>query len=133
MALSVHDKQAIHELLALHGHLMDSGELDRMKDLFSADVVYDVTAFGAGELRGHEAIKQVALALGGRNPVAHHVTNIHVSEGADGTVRVRSKGLGVHADGSVGSVVYDDVVRREPGGWRIAHRRVTPRQAPLQP
>ncbi|MFI2712909.1 nuclear transport factor 2 family protein [Micromonospora sp. NPDC018662] len=133
MTLSVADRLAIHELLALHGHLMDAGELDRMDELFAVDVVYDVAAFGFGELYGHEAIRSAALALGSRNPVGHHVTNVHVTEDADGTVRAVSKGIGVHADGSVGSVVYEDVVRREVAGWRIAHRRVTPRRTPLHP
>ena len=35
------------------------------------------------------------------------------------------------ADGTAGSVVYDDVVTRTPDGWRISHRRVTARRAPL--
>ncbi|MGC4889206.1 nuclear transport factor 2 family protein [Micromonospora sp. DT227] len=133
MTLPVADRVAIHELLALHGHLVDAGELDRMGELFTADVVYDVTSFGFGELHGHEAIRSAALALGDRNPVGHHVTNVHVTEDADGTVRAVSKGIGIHADGSVGSVVYEDVVRREGAGWRIAHRKVIPRRTPLRP
>ncbi|MEU8331778.1 nuclear transport factor 2 family protein [Micromonospora sp. NPDC048839] len=133
MALSVEDRLAVHELLSLHGHLMDSGEFDRMGELFCADIVYDVSAFGFGELHGYEAITEAGLALGDANPVGHHVTNICVSEDPDGTVRVRSKGIGVSADGSVGSVVYEDVVRREAAGWRIAYRRVIPRRTPLRP
>ncbi|MEV0004076.1 nuclear transport factor 2 family protein [Micromonospora sp. NPDC050980] len=133
MTLSADDRLAVHELIALHGHLMDAGEFDRMDELFTADVVYDVTAFGAGELRGHEAIKRAALALGDGNPVGHHVTNVWVTEDADGTVRALSKGLGVNADGSVGSVVYEDTLRRETAGWRIAHRNVKPRRTPLHP
>ncbi|MEU7572873.1 nuclear transport factor 2 family protein [Micromonospora sp. NPDC049240] len=133
MTLPVADLLAIHELLALHGHLVDAGELDRMSELFTADVVYDVTSFGFGELHGPEAIRSAALALGDRNPVGHHVTNVHVTEDADGTVRAVSKGIGIHADGSVGSVVYEDVVRREGAGWRIAHRKVIPRRTPLRP
>ena len=45
---------------------------------------------------------------------------------------VRSKGIGVLADGSTGSVVYEDLVVCVPDGWRIAHRRVLPRRTPLQ-
>ncbi|MDX5457403.1 nuclear transport factor 2 family protein [Micromonospora tulbaghiae] len=133
MTLSAEDKLAVHELIALHGHLMDAGELDRMDELFAVDVVYDVTAFGAGELHGCEAIKQAALALGDRNPVGHHVTNVYVIEDADGTVRAVSKGIGINSNGSVGSVVYEDIVRREAAGWRIAYRKVKPRRAPLRP
>jgi hypothetical protein len=133
VALSVEDRLAVHELVSLHGHLMDGGEFDRMDELFCADVVYDVSAFGFGELRGYEAISEAGLALGDANPVGHHVTNICVTEDPDGTVRVRSKGIGVSAGGSVGSVVYEDVVRRETAGWRIAYRKVIPRRTPLHP
>ena len=133
MALSVEDKLAVHELISLHGHLMDGGEFDRMDELFCADVVYDVSAFGLGELRGYEAISEASLAVGDANPVGHHVTNICVTEEPDGTVRARSKGIGVSAIGSVGSVVYEDVVRRETAGWRIAYRKVIPRRTPLHP
>ena len=133
MVLSVEDRLAVHELISLHGHLMDGGEFDRMDELFCADVVYDVSAFGLGELRGREAISEAGRAAGDANPVGHHVTNICVSEDPDGTVRVRSKGIGVSAAGSVGSVVYEDVVRREAAGWRIAYRKVIPRRTPLRP
>jgi 3-phenylpropionate/cinnamic acid dioxygenase small subunit len=131
--VTVADRLAIHELIALHGHLMDDGAFDRMGELFTADVVYDVSAFGFGELVGRDAITVAARALGDRNPLGHHVTNIVVTEDPDGTVRVRSKGIGVNADGSTGSVVYDDVVARHPGGWRISYRKVTPRRVPLRP
>lgn len=133
MALSAEDRLAVHELVSLHGHLMDSGEFDRMDELFCADVVYDVSAFGLGELHGYESIKESSLAVGDANPIGHHVTNICVTEDPDGTVRVRSKGIGVSATGSVGSVVYEDVVRRETAGWRIAFRKVIPRRTPLHP
>jgi 3-phenylpropionate/cinnamic acid dioxygenase small subunit len=133
MALSAEDRLAVHELVSLHGHLMDNGEFDRMDELFCADVVYDVSAFGLGELHGYGAIKKSSLMLGDANPVSHHVTNICVTEDPDGTVRVRSKGIGVSASGSVGSVVYEDVVRRETAGWRIAYRKVIPRRTPLHP
>jgi hypothetical protein len=133
VTISTNDRLAIHELIALHGHLMDMGELDRMGELFTPDVVYDVTAFGRGKLIGPAAISAAAREVGDRNPVAHHVTNIHVAEDSDGTVRVRSKGIGVNVDGSVGSVVYEDVVRLERHGWRIASRTIRPRRAPLRP
>ncbi|WP_281898646.1 nuclear transport factor 2 family protein [Phytohabitans aurantiacus] len=127
------DRLAVHELVALHGHLMDSGEFERMGELFCADVVYDVSAFGRGELRGYEAISEASLAVGDANPVGHHVTNVCVSEDPDGTVRVRSKAIGIYADGRAGSVVYEDIVRLEAAGWRIAYRKVIPRRTPLRP
>jgi hypothetical protein len=131
MAISTEDRIAINDLIALHGHLMDAGEFDRLDELFSSDVVYDVSDFGFGALHGVAAIRDAAMALGDRNPVGHHVTNVILTEIDERTVRVRSKGIGIQADGSCGSVGYDDLVRRYPDGWRIAVRKVTARRAPL--
>jgi hypothetical protein len=131
MALALEDRLAVTELIALHGHLMDAGELDRADEVFTPDVVYDLSDFGQGEVTGLAALKKAALALGAGNPVAHHVTNVVVEEVSDGRVRARSKGLGVMADGSCGSVTYEDVVVRVDAGWRISHRRVLARRVPL--
>jgi SnoaL-like protein len=58
-------------------------------------------------------------------------TNVVVEVSEDGEVQVRSKGLGIRADGSCGSVSYDDTVVRTADGWRISIRRVSPRRTPL--
>jgi hypothetical protein len=63
-----------------------------------------------------------------RHPLAHHATNVVVTEDADGTVRVLSKGAGVGAGGRVGSVTYRDIAVRTPDGWRIAERVVVLRR-----
>ena len=47
------------------------------------------------------------------------------------SARVQSKGIGIKADGTAGSVVYDDIVTRRPGGWKISHRKVTARRVAL--
>lgn len=125
------DRREIHELVNLHGHLMDEGAFDRLDELLTEDVQYDVSAFGAGQLEGHDAIAAASRQLGDANPLAHHVTNVVVTSLENGVATVRSKGLAVMPDGTVSSVVYDDQVRRTPGGWRIAVRRVLPRRVPL--
>jgi hypothetical protein len=112
---------------------VDEGQFDRFGELFTADVVYDVSALGGGLLSGIEAIARAGLSLGDANPLAHHVTNVVVQHVDAHGARVRSKGLAVGRDGSTGSVVYDDELRRTDGGWRIAVRRVLPRTAPLRP
>lgn len=132
MTLTTEDRLAIHELLALHGHLVDEGELDRLGEVFTDDVGYDLTPLGGDLLNGVEAIRASALSLGDRNPVAHLVTNTVVAEHG-GEVTARSKFLGVRRDGSVGSGVYEDVLRPTADGWRVAHRRVSLRREPLQP
>ncbi|MFD3619574.1 nuclear transport factor 2 family protein [Streptomyces sp. NPDC058676] len=131
MTLALEDRLAVTELIALHGHLMDAGELDRSAELFTPDVVYDLSDFGQGQLTGIAAFTQAALALGAANPVAHHVTNVVIEEAAEDRARVRSKGLAVMADGSCGSVTYEDTVVRVAEGWRICRRRVVARRVPL--
>jgi SnoaL-like domain len=127
------DRLAIHELIALHGHLFDTGALDRLDELFTDDVVYDVEDLGGGLLQGVAAIREAAQALGEQNPLGHHTTNVIVQELGDDTARVRSKGIGVNLDGSVSTVMYEDVVRRTARGWRLAARKVHPRRRPLAP
>ncbi len=53
MAVSAEDRLAISELIALHGHIMDSGELDHPEDLFSPEATYDLGDFGLGTLPGN--------------------------------------------------------------------------------
>jgi ketosteroid isomerase-like protein len=131
MALTEQDRIEITDLVNLHGHLTDAGELDAAGELFTPDVVYDVGDLGFGELHGRAALKAAALQLGAANPVGHHVTNIVITEVDDRSARVRSKGIGILADGTAGSAGYDDVVVRGPGGWQISRRKVTARRVPL--
>jgi hypothetical protein len=122
----------IHELINLHGHLVDEGAFDRLLELFTDDVAHHVSAKGGGTLSGSEAIADAARALGDQNPLGHHVTNVVVSIGDDVAATV-SKGLGVMSDGSIGTVVYEDELRRASDGWRISRRRVLRRARPLEP
>jgi 3-phenylpropionate/cinnamic acid dioxygenase small subunit len=132
VALTADDRFAITDLLNQHGHLMDSGDFNGAATLFTDDVIYDVSAFGVGVQIGLAGTREAALATIDSQPVAHHVTNIVLNETADGTVHALSKGLGIMANGSSGSVTYDDTVQRTPAGWRITHRIVRPRHTPLQ-
>ncbi|MDL5156701.1 nuclear transport factor 2 family protein [Actinomycetospora termitidis] len=126
------DRLALHELVARHGHCVDAGDLAGLDQVFTDDVLYDVSALGGEPLIGLAAIEEAARALGDRNPVAHHVTNVVVDLTPD-RASIVSKGLGVTTDGRVGSVVYEDVAVRTEAGWRIARRIVHPRRTPLQP
>jgi hypothetical protein len=127
------DRVALHELVARHGHLVDDGDLAGLGAVFTEDVVYDVSALGGGQLLGLREVEDAARALGDRNPVAHHVTNVFVLDLGPDTARVVSKGLGVTVDGGVGSVTYDDDAVRIENGWRIRRRVVRPRRTPLRP
>ncbi|HET6292013.1 MAG TPA: nuclear transport factor 2 family protein [Kribbella sp.] len=42
------DRTAITDLISLHGHLTDAGELDRQDELFTEDITYDVPPSASG-------------------------------------------------------------------------------------
>src|SRR3954467_2216178 len=101
MKISIEDRLAIAELIQLHGHLTDTGQLHRYPEIFAANVEYDVTDLGAGVLHGLAEVEKAARLFGKSNPVGHHVTNVVVgAEEIDGTVLVSSKGIGINATGS---------------------------------
>jgi hypothetical protein len=129
--LNAEDRQAIGETLSLHGHLFDGGHLDRLGEIFTPDVVYDMSAVGVGTFEGIEAIRSAALKLGPGNPVAHHVTNVVISGEGDGPVTALSKGLMLRADGTLTSVTHLDAMRRHDDGWRISRRVISPQRIPL--
>ena len=124
------DLLAIHELLALYGHIIDERQWERVGELFTATAVYDMRDFGLGVVHGAQAIREQWSRPDAMHPLAHHATNIIVSEDHDGTVRVLSKGLGVGPNGRVGSVTYRDVVVRTSAGWRFATRSGELRKLP---
>lgn len=125
------DRTAITDLISLHGHLCDDGELDRLDEVFAEDVVYDVSDMGFGQLHGPAALKEAGEALGDANPVGHHVTNVILTEVTQDEIHARSKAIGIFADGTAGSTVYQDVVKRGPHGWRITRRTLQARRKPL--
>ncbi|HEV2637475.1 MAG TPA: nuclear transport factor 2 family protein [Actinocrinis sp.] len=130
MTLTVEDHTAITQLLSLHGHLTDAGDHDRMHEVFTTGVTYDLTDFGMGKIVGLTALKEAALALGEANPVGHHITNIVLTELTQDQVQALSKGLGIMANGTSGSVTYEDTFSRENQGWRISYRKVQARRSP---
>lgn len=131
MSLTAEDRWAIGETISLHGHLFDEGDLERLDELFTSDVVYDVTDVGMAPLRGIDEIRRAALELGDANPVAHHVTNIIIIDVDGDRVKTRCKAIAVKTDGSCGSATYLDTLRRENGRWRLCHRIVLARRIPL--
>jgi 2',3'-cyclic-nucleotide 2'-phosphodiesterase (5'-nucleotidase family) len=109
VAVSADDRVAITDLINQHGHYTDRGDFDGWVARFTKDVTYDYSDLPSSAVQ----------------PIAHLVTNVVLEELADGVVRALSKGLGVRADGSAGSVTYEDVIERTTAGWRLRERRVT--------
>jgi 3-phenylpropionate/cinnamic acid dioxygenase small subunit len=123
------DIVAIQQLMALYGHVVDERAWERTVELFTADAIYDVSDVGLGVHHGIDAIRTLWTSDEARHPLAHHVNTVHVEEGSDGVVRVRSKVAAVGNSGRVWSFSYCDVVRRGADGhWRMAERVITLRR-----
>jgi hypothetical protein len=136
MTLTAEDRSQIHEVIALHGHLCDAAAYDQFGSVFTPDLEVDTTDLGLAPLPTQDQYESrlamyiaVAHRQGQGNTVGMHVTNIVVREDGDGA-RAWSKGLTVSRDGSVASFIYEDQLVRTTDGWRIRHRKVSPRREP---
>ncbi|GGF19467.1 nuclear transport factor 2 family protein [Subtercola lobariae] len=129
--LTTDDRYEITETLALHAHISDENQLDRLEELFTPDAVYDMTASGMGAFTGMDEIRAAAagMAHSGHAPLAHFVTNIVITGTDDTEAAALSKGLMIMADGSPHAVTYADTLRRHDGRWRISRRVITPARA----
>jgi hypothetical protein len=123
--LALADQLAIQRLVELYGHVVDEGDWRQLAELVTDDFEYDLTFYGWGIVQGIPALVEKWLIA--VHPIGHHTTNVVIWSDGDG-VHVRSKGIGVKADGSVNSNVYYDDVRRTKNGWRIARRRAARRE-----
>ncbi len=126
--LHADDRLAIAHTLSLNGHLVDRGEFDRFDEIFTADIVYDLSAAGVGTAEGLEAVRGAARGMtqAGVGPLAHHVTNVVIIGEEDGVATVESKVLLLMRNGALESAVQHDTLRRDDGAWRISHRVITP-------
>lgn len=116
------DRLAIHELIALHGHLCDAGAYERFDEVFTHALVVDATALGPAPLPAQDPSRprlDTSIAAAHRHgpdgPLAHHVTNVIVREGGDGA-RAWSKGIALNQDGSVTCFTYEDQLVRTGRG-----------------
>lgn len=121
--MDLRDVVAIHEVLALYGHVIDEREWDRLDEVFTDDHhFYSSTGRvfrSRAELRSHWVGPEVT------HPIGHHVTNIIVTPVDGDTARCISKGLYVRSEAQITSAVYRDLVVRTENGWRLRERRIT--------
>ncbi|GGA65988.1 hypothetical protein GCM10011490_15800 [Pseudoclavibacter endophyticus] len=131
--LTTEDRLDIAETLALHAHLVDADQLDRIDELFTPDAVYDMTAPGIGVFEGLDTICAAAaqLSASGHAPIAHFLTNIILTSTGEDEATALSKCLMIMATGTTQGVTYDDTLRRDQGHWRISHRVITPAGRPV--
>ena len=125
--LDAMDYVQLRRLVDLYGYLVDERKFSRIGEVFTEDVVYDVSDFGLGVLRGIDEV--VAMWRGEANhPLAHHAVSMLADERNDETVDLIVKGIGVGPRGRVGSVTYYDHAVRSTDGWRLARRRAVLRR-----
>ena len=86
------DRWAIHELIGLYGHVIDDRRWPDLGLVFTDDIVFDATDFGNPVTTSLEELRSLWRSDESMHPLAHHATNIIVTEEDDGTVRVLFKG-----------------------------------------
>ena len=125
------DRAAIHELLSRYCHSIDAHRADLCAGLFTEDAVLETPV---GEATGAAAIREwidgrLALRQEGVQ-VRHFMLSTLLAPVGDDEVRARSillytwETLEIPREVDVKStVIYEDVVRRTPDGWRFSARR----------
>jgi uncharacterized protein (TIGR02246 family) len=139
--MTVSDDTAIRTVLARIAQLADQGDLDEYVSLFTEDAVWgmpDNPSVGmlANEKRGHAEIRAGAeerRASGLQGPgtnTRHVLTTIAVTLESDTRATVRSYFLFVVDTATTPSIrtmgQYDDVLVKQDGSWKLAHRTITP-------
>jgi len=122
------DRQAIYELLANYGHVLDDVAHHRYPEIFTEDVVFDMSAYGVANLNSRA---EIAAAFQGRNMYGHLTTNIVVETLDADSAQVHSKYIAFANDGGIQTGDYFDVVVRTDAGWRLKVRRAVPRMPRL--
>lgn len=115
----------IHQIFALYGHLVDDRDWQRLSMVFTDNVTFDAT--DAGSKKVVNSLNELRAEFDNpktMHPLAHHITNPYVWQDEDGTVRARTKIVGVLSEGRVGSGSYYDTLVRTGQGWRVKTRLV---------
>jgi 3-phenylpropionate/cinnamic acid dioxygenase small subunit len=118
------DRQAIYELLANYGHILDDVAHHRYPEIFTEDVVFDMSAYGQANLNSRA---EIAATFQGRNVFGHLTTNIVIEELARDSAQVHSKYIAFANDGGIQTGDYFDFVVRTDAGWRLKVRKAVPR------
>lgn len=133
--MQIEDRLAVQDVVILYAHLLDSGQSHRIAaEIFTEDAAIE---YGGALVSGRPAITAFLTDFSGLLGTSHNVSNFIV-EGEGNTARCQSHCMAWHwmkhpeIDGrtpirptdilAVGG--YQDVLRREPVGWRISQRRM---------
>jgi ketosteroid isomerase-like protein len=121
------DRDEIAFVLNEYCRALDAMELDSVASLFCDDCVVEYGPEDRLQSRGRAAIRKALERLWRWKRTSHHLSNIQISFRDDGTADARSYVIAWHErpDGSTATVYgqYEDRLRREADGWRLARRR----------
>lgn len=120
-------ERAIHALLLRYCETLDTGRIDDWVACYTADGVFEGLK---GRVEGREALRAYGRASLDRGFFLHLLTNVQVTLDAaePGRAAARSHLLYVERSregaGKIAAGAQVDVLRREGGEWKIAHRRL---------
>jgi hypothetical protein len=110
------DRLSLHELPCRYGDIIDDGRWETLRTIFFDDATFEVNGRllnGLGEIRHY-------MQFEARHPRCHLITNVYVTETADGAT-LSSRVLTVRPEG-VNNGRYIDQVVKGADGWRVASR-----------
>ena len=123
------DKQHIRELQNRYSYAIDSGQYDKLDDMFTPDATYH---FVTGSTDNLEALKNtIRDALQPLTSSQHingnqwaEITGDHATAGCYFTVHMFKEGVADGEHFEMGGR-YDDELLRTPDGWRFTSRTIT--------
>ena len=125
MPLSTDDRLEILKLVVRYNHAVDTGDVETRANTFTADGVWDSET--GGVISGRDAIRAHARERAPHSHTWKHWTNSPIIEGEGDAATMRQYMLLVGVDGPLRARMigtYQDTLRREPGGWRFAYRKL---------
>ena len=121
-------REHIREAIARYAHLVDTGRLDELLELFTEDGVLEAgdrpPAHGRAAIRALFVDTGTRLAAGARRPfIRHHVSNVAIEVTGPASASAVSYFLVVTERGPDHWGRYRDRFAAHDGRWLFAHRR----------
>lgn len=126
MELSLEDRLDIYEIPGRYGDSIDDRDWDKLRTIFTADAVFDLTGVGSRRLEGIEDIVSF-MEEEAQHPRTHMMTNIYADANESGA-ELRFRIVALLGQGKTGTASYYDQVVKTDDGWRVQHRETTLRR-----
>jgi ketosteroid isomerase-like protein len=120
------DRRAIIDLAVAYGRILDRGDVDELRDLFTDDATAELG--GSGQKGIDEICDRLSTALAPYVRWEHHLDGHEVAIAGDAaTARCSVHAVHVRPAGESPPVytvagTYEDRLVRTAAGWRISHR-----------